>query len=82
MPITKNLTKIGSSYAVILDKSVLQLLGISPDSKISMDIKGDTLLLRKNEEPSLVQEPRVPFSKAVDNSIRKFDTTYHKLADA
>lgn len=80
----KNLTKVGSSYALILDKSILSLMNITPDSKVQLHLEGNVLTVQKSisYENVAVEEPKVPFKKAVDSSIHRFDETYKKLADA
>lgn len=42
---TKKLTKIGSSRGIILDKTILGLLGIDDDGEVSMRVEGHQLII-------------------------------------
>ena len=41
----KTLTKHGNSYAIILDKPILELLGIDPDSPLEISTDGKVLTI-------------------------------------
>ncbi len=41
----KKLTKVGSSYGVILDKAILELIGANEKTKFKVEIKGKSVLL-------------------------------------
>jgi antitoxin component of MazEF toxin-antitoxin module len=41
----KNLTKVGSSHALILSKEILALMGIEEGGQIEMQVLGDTVVL-------------------------------------
>ncbi len=41
----KNLTKVGSSHALILSKEILALMGIEEGGQIEMQVMGDTVVL-------------------------------------
>lgn len=46
MAIIKKLARLGNSSAVILDKPVLQLLELEPDSDVSITVEGDAICIR------------------------------------
>jgi antitoxin component of MazEF toxin-antitoxin module len=41
----KNLTKVGSSHAIILSKEILALMGIEEGGQVEMQVLGDTVML-------------------------------------
>ena len=82
MPLVKKLTKLGSSYALVLDKSFLKCMNISEQDKIQMEVQGSTVQMKKYSAPDVLQEQKVPFARALDHSIKKFDKVYKKLTDA
>jgi antitoxin component of MazEF toxin-antitoxin module len=49
----KNLTKVGSSHAIILSKEILALMGIEEGGQVEMQVLGDTVMLsppHKNDD--------------------------------
>jgi antitoxin component of MazEF toxin-antitoxin module len=42
---TKTLTKHGNSYALVIDKPILELLRITPDTPLELTTNGDTLMV-------------------------------------
>lgn len=48
----KNLTKVGNSWAILLPKTILELIKVNPESKeqIELEIEGDTLKIKKAQE--------------------------------
>jgi len=42
----KRLTKIGSSLGVIIDKPILDLLKITPETELDLETNGEDLVLR------------------------------------
>lgn len=43
----KTLTKHGNSYALVIDKPILELLKIQPDSPLEISTDGKTLMVRR-----------------------------------
>lgn len=68
----KKLTQIGNSYGLVLDRSILELLGISPDSELQLSTDGTRLIIepvarrkdptRSSKRPSALP-PRPPAGK-------------------
>jgi antitoxin MazE len=52
MPIIKKLARLGNSSAVILDKPVLQLLELQPESDVSITVEGDAICIRRHRTAS------------------------------
>ena len=56
MAIIKQLARLGNSSAVILDKPLLQLLDLQPDSDVSITVEGDAICIRRH--PAAGEKPR------------------------
>jgi antitoxin component of MazEF toxin-antitoxin module len=48
----KTLTKHGNSYALVIDKPILELLNIAPDSPLEVTTDGTVLTIRPVSGPS------------------------------
>jgi len=66
--LTKSLVKVGNSYAVVLDRTLMDLVGISPEVPVNLQVNGQTLVLSSSTAPV-----------SVDQAIDKVFTT-HKEA--
>jgi antitoxin component of MazEF toxin-antitoxin module len=49
--LTKSLVKVGNSYAVVLDRTLMDLVGISPDVPVNIQVNGQTLSLSSSTAP-------------------------------
>jgi len=66
--LTKALVKVGNSYAVVLDRTLMDLAGISPEVPVNLQVNGETITVTSSKA-----------SITVDQAIDKvFDT--HKEA--
>lgn len=72
----KKLTKLGTSHSIIIDKSIMQLLSITPDTPLEVRTDGKSLIITPLGED--VNDEL--FDNALDKSIRKFGNVYKKLA--
>lgn len=82
MGMVKKLSKTGTSYSVILDKALMQLLSITPDTLLEIKTDGKSLIMTPIEQPKIdetVQNPK--FLNALAKSKRKFGTAYKRLAE-
>ena len=74
----KKLSKVGNSRAIVIDKAILKLLKISDDTKISLKIDGNKLIL----EPVLIN--KISDDKSIqelyDEIVEEYDETLKKLA--
>jgi len=52
MAIVKKLARLGNSSAVILDKAVLQLLELEPESEVRITVEGDAICIRRHQTAS------------------------------
>jgi len=52
----KKLTVIGNSYGLVIDRSILELLRITPESELELSTDGTRLII----EPARREKPRRP----------------------
>lgn len=72
----KKLTKHGNSYALIIDRSVMDLLNIKEDSALYVTTDGKSLTVTPAKDSPDTKD----FKKAVDQSFKKFGRAYKNLA--
>ena len=74
---TKRLQAIGNSSGIILDKPILELLGITPDTELEITTDGRSLVLT----PKLSAQARKRKLSAVQARVlRDHEATFRKLA--
>jgi len=73
----KNLIRHGNSYAVIIDKPILDLLRITPDTPLELTSDGRSILLSPRRDSP---EGRT-FEAAVDRLHARFGDTMKQLSD-
>jgi len=54
--LTKSLVKVGNSYAIVLDRTLLDLVGITPDVPVNLQVHGQTLTLSSSTSPVSVEQ--------------------------
>ena len=62
--LTKTLVKVGNSYAVVLDRTLMDLVGISPEVPVNLQVNCRTLTISSSHAP-------VALDQAID---KVFDT--------
>ena len=72
----KNLTKHGNSYALIIEKPIMELLNIEPETPLEITTDGKSLLIRPVET---ARQERV--EKVRDRTCRKYRQAFRKLAE-
>lgn len=81
MAIRKNMTRLGNSAAIVIDKNIMDLLNMDANTpvEISLGADGASLVLRplRDEE---VPERRRRFEEAKKESIKRQGGAYKKLA--
>lgn len=60
---TKTLIKHGNSYALVIDKPILELLGISPDTPLDVTTNGDSLMVQPVRQPERQRRLRASLEK-------------------
>ena len=73
----KHLTKHGNSYALVLDKAILELLNIGPDSPLEITTDGKALAVTPVTDP----ERRKKFEKALKQTNHRYGKALKKLAE-
>jgi antitoxin component of MazEF toxin-antitoxin module len=72
----KSLSKVGNSQALILDKTLLELIGVGERGEVELQVQGDTLLIR----PARSDARRVELEDAHRKYMARFSDTYRRLA--
>ena len=73
----KRLTKHGNSYAMVIDKPILELIQATPDTPFEIISDGRSLVLT----PVLDPEKEKKFDSAVAMVHRRFGNAMKKLAE-
>ncbi|MCD6392136.1 MAG: AbrB/MazE/SpoVT family DNA-binding domain-containing protein [Planctomycetes bacterium] len=72
----KKLTKHGNSYALIIDKPVMELLNITPESPLEISTDGKSLIIR----PAATARQE-KFDNVLDQICKQYHAAFKKLAD-
>ena len=72
----KTLTKHGNSYALIIDKPILELLRVTPETPFEIVTDGQCLVLTPVRDP----KRQAKFKKALASTNRKFGRALKRLA--
>jgi antitoxin MazE len=73
----KKLTKHGNSWALVIDKPVLELLKIDPESPLEMTTDGQTLII----SPAASPRRKAKFKAALEKTNRRYGRALKRLAD-
>jgi antitoxin component of MazEF toxin-antitoxin module len=73
----KTLTKHGNSHALVIEKPILELLNIDPDTPIQITTDGEVLIL----SPLRDTERKTRFEKALAETNEEFGRALKRLAD-
>lgn len=83
MAITKKLSRVGKSYSLIIDKNIMQLLDINPETELEVSIQGNSLLVtpsKKKETVSNQENHKEKIRNAFQQSLEQYAVVYKKLA--
>lgn len=72
----KRLTKHGNSLALVIDRPILKLLGISSRTTLSLTTDGKSLVLK----PVQTTKPKKDFDKILEEINRDFGPSLRRLA--
>ncbi|HQI27703.1 MAG TPA: AbrB/MazE/SpoVT family DNA-binding domain-containing protein [Sedimentisphaerales bacterium] len=72
----KTLTRHGNSYALVIDKPILELLRVSPETSFEIMTDGQCLVLTPLRDP----EDEKRFQEALDTVHRRFGRAMKRLA--
>ncbi|HMC21213.1 MAG TPA: AbrB/MazE/SpoVT family DNA-binding domain-containing protein [Thermoanaerobaculia bacterium] len=73
----KRLTRTGNSFALVLDKPLLEQLGIDEDTPLELSTNGDVLVVTPVRDRARERK----FRKAVEKINRKYAGLFRRLAD-
>lgn len=73
----KTLTKHGNSYALVIDRPILELLRITPDTPLELTSDGEALLVSPVRAPGRQEKLRASLAKI----NRKFGADLRRLAE-
>ncbi len=77
MQVVKTLQKYGNSYALIIDKALLDAMGITPETQLKVTVQGDSLTLC----PSNVGIGRARVDALMDEIERDYGRALKKLSE-
>jgi antitoxin MazE len=72
----KTLTKHGNSWALVIDKPVLELLNIDPTTPLKLSTDGQTLIITPAPETA----PKKKFREALSETNRRYGKALKRLS--
>jgi antitoxin component of MazEF toxin-antitoxin module len=76
----KNLVKHGNSYALVIDKPILELLGITPDTPLEISTPDGKSLVVATAAPLSQAERQVALDASLADINQRFAHTLKRLA--
>jgi len=73
----KKLTKHGNSFALVIDRPILDLLNIDPETPLDVSTDGNRLIVA----PATPSERRTKFEKAQKAAHQKYGRAFKRLAE-
>lgn len=73
----KTLTRVGNSHALLLDRTLMDLLHLDKDTPVDVEVQGDTMLVRA-ARPN--DEKRKRVLDVAERLMNDHDETFRKLA--
>jgi antitoxin component of MazEF toxin-antitoxin module len=78
--LTKKLTKIGDSTGIVIDKPLLDLLGLSRSDDVELTVENQRLIIRSTDGEARAARHQAKFEKARARVDAKVGTALKKLA--
>jgi len=75
----KTLTKHGNSYALVIDKPILDLLKIRPDTPLEIVTDGKSLMILPSDEQEDIDDEK--FQTILDGINRRYAKVFKRLAE-
>ena len=72
----KNLIKHGNSYALVIDKPIMEMLHIQPDTQLELSTDGKTLMVRP-----VNADRQEKFQRVMDETFEQYHEAFKKLAE-
>jgi antitoxin component of MazEF toxin-antitoxin module len=82
-PMIKKLSKYGNSFALLIDKPILELLNITETTSLRVKTDGNRLIiepLRKGNDKAATSEDE-KLEKLYDSLVKKYGPAFKKLAE-
>jgi antitoxin component of MazEF toxin-antitoxin module len=77
----KKLTKHGKSLALVIDKPVLDTLGITDKTNLELIVVEDTLIIKpKRKSSSASKKRQASLSRTAHDIMDKYESVFKKLA--
>jgi len=73
----KTLVKHGNSYAIVIDKPILELLRIEPDTELEITTDGQNLVITPQTRASRQEK----FERVAKDVMTRYAETFRKLAE-
>jgi antitoxin MazE len=73
----KNFTKHGNSYAVVIDKPIMELLGMSPETTLELTTNGSALTIT----PVRDAKRRKTIEESLERANKRFGKVFKKLSE-
>lgn len=73
----KNLVRHGNSWALVIDKPILDLLNFDPERPLEITTDGQTLVI----SPAKPTERNAKFKAALEKTNRRYGKSLKKLAE-
>jgi antitoxin component of MazEF toxin-antitoxin module len=74
----KTLTKHGNSYALVIDKPILDLLNIRPDTPLNISTDGTALLVSPEGKETDIDDDQ--FQEILDGINQRYAKVFKRLA--
>jgi antitoxin component of MazEF toxin-antitoxin module len=74
---TKTLTKHGNSYALVIDKALMEILKIGPDTPLEISTDGRVLIIAPIED----SKRKKKFEKALKETNKEYGRMLKRLAE-
>jgi antitoxin component of MazEF toxin-antitoxin module len=78
--LTKRLTKIGDSTGIVIDRPILDMLGLDKGDEVSLRIDKDKLIIERADESAVRSSRRAKLEKARERMHGDIGGTLRKLA--
>lgn len=81
MGMVKNLTNIGSSSALIIDKALMEVLGMAKNAKVEVHTDGRSLIVTPVLPEGTYEQLPDAVKKAFEKSLKEDNEVYKKLSE-
>jgi antitoxin component of MazEF toxin-antitoxin module len=78
--LTKRLTKIGDSTGIVIDRPILDMLGLDKGDEVSLRIEKDRLIIERADESAVRSKRQAKLEKARARMHADIGGTLRKLA--